>query len=165
MSCIARMNSAPDSVLHSSAASRAASGLASTLNSHSLISDRFWNRIRFAGGRRCAVHHGPPRGQWLQAPAPTPSTRPAGNPPAARARSRRGAGSPEAMVGGMGDGDGWAGCGLGHTHWGRFGAAGLLPYHRDSDGQVWVLLQQRAWWGIGGGTWGMFGGALHSHED
>ncbi|TDB91259.1 NUDIX domain-containing protein [Actinomadura sp. 7K534] len=65
----------------------------------------------------------------------------------------------------MGDGDGWAGCGLGHTHWGRFGAAGLLPYHRDPGGQVWVLLQQRAWWGIGGGTWGMFGGALHSHED
>ena len=65
----------------------------------------------------------------------------------------------------MGDGDGWADCGLGHTHWGRFGAAGLLAYHRDPGGQVWVLLQQRAWWGIGGGTWGMFGGALHSHED
>ncbi|HEY8478843.1 MAG TPA: NUDIX domain-containing protein [Spirillospora sp.] len=65
----------------------------------------------------------------------------------------------------MGDGDGWSGCGLGHTHWGRFGAAGLLPYHRDSSGQMWVLLQQRAMWGIGGGTWGMFGGALHSHED
>ncbi|GGT90240.1 NUDIX domain-containing protein [Actinomadura citrea] len=65
----------------------------------------------------------------------------------------------------MGDGDGWASCGLGHTHWGRFGAAGLLAYHRDSSGQVWVLLQQRAWWGLGGGTWGMFGGALHSHED
>ncbi|GAA4240347.1 NUDIX domain-containing protein [Actinomadura meridiana] len=65
----------------------------------------------------------------------------------------------------MGDGDGWAGCGLGHTHWGRFGAAGLLAYQRDDAGQVWVLLQQRAWWGIGGGTWGMFGGALHSHED
>ncbi|WP_301177823.1 NUDIX hydrolase [Actinomadura geliboluensis] len=65
----------------------------------------------------------------------------------------------------MGDGDGWAGCGQGHTHWGRFGAAGLLAYHRDAGGQVWILLQQRAWWGIGGGTWGMFGGALHSHED
>ncbi|TDD86229.1 NUDIX domain-containing protein [Actinomadura rubrisoli] len=65
----------------------------------------------------------------------------------------------------MGDGDGWAGCERGHTHWGRFGAAGLLAYHRDADGQVWVLLQQRAWWGLGGGTWGMFGGALHSHED
>ncbi|WP_067804924.1 NUDIX domain-containing protein [Actinomadura formosensis] len=65
----------------------------------------------------------------------------------------------------MGDGDGWAGCELGHTHWGRFGAAGLLAYHRDPGGQLWILLQQRAWWGIGGGTWGMFGGALHSHED
>jgi 8-oxo-dGTP pyrophosphatase MutT (NUDIX family) len=40
-----------------------------------------------------------------------------------------------------------------------------MAYHRAPDGQVWVLLQQRAWWGIGGGTWGMFGGALHSHED
>jgi 8-oxo-dGTP diphosphatase len=64
-----------------------------------------------------------------------------------------------------GDGDGWARCARGHTHWGRFGAAGLMAYHRDGDGQVWILLQQRAWWGIGGGTWGMFGGALHSHED
>ena len=64
-----------------------------------------------------------------------------------------------------GDGDGWARCARGHTHWGRYGASGLLAYHRDEDGQVWILLQQRAWWGIGGGTWGMFGGALHSHED
>lgn len=64
-----------------------------------------------------------------------------------------------------GDGDGFARCARGHTHWGRFGASGLLPYHRGADGQVHVLLQQRAWWGIGGGTWGMFGGALHSHED
>ncbi|MFD0682867.1 NUDIX domain-containing protein [Actinomadura fibrosa] len=65
----------------------------------------------------------------------------------------------------MGDGDGWAACDQGHTHWGRFGAAGLLAYCREPDGQVWVLLQQRAWWGLGGGTWGMFGGAMHSHED
>ncbi|POM24652.1 NUDIX domain protein [Actinomadura rubteroloni] len=64
-----------------------------------------------------------------------------------------------------GDGDGWSRCGQGHTHWGRFGASGLLVFHRDGDGVVRVLLQQRAWWGIGGGTWGMFGGALHSHED
>ncbi|MFC5746830.1 NUDIX domain-containing protein [Actinomadura rugatobispora] len=64
-----------------------------------------------------------------------------------------------------GDGDGWARCARGHTHWGRFGASGLLAYHRDRDGEVWILLQQRAWWGIGGGTWGMFGGALNSHED
>ncbi|MBT2208323.1 NUDIX domain-containing protein [Actinomadura sp. NEAU-AAG7] len=66
---------------------------------------------------------------------------------------------------GGGDGDGWAECGQGHTHWGRFGASGLLAYHRDPGGQVWVLLQHRALWGLGGGTWGMFGGALHSHED
>ncbi|WP_433327062.1 NUDIX domain-containing protein [Spirillospora sp. CA-294931] len=66
----------------------------------------------------------------------------------------------------MGDGDGWAVCGRGHTHWGRFGASGLLVFHRDpEDGLVRVLLQKRAWWGLGGGTWGMFGGALHSHED
>ncbi|GAA2137408.1 NUDIX domain-containing protein [Actinomadura napierensis] len=65
----------------------------------------------------------------------------------------------------MGDGDGWAECDQGHTHWGRFGAAGLLAYHRDADGRMWILLQQRAWWGLGGGTWGMFGGATHSHED
>ncbi|MGI5322569.1 NUDIX domain-containing protein [Actinomadura nitritigenes] len=65
----------------------------------------------------------------------------------------------------MGDGDGWADCDQGHTHWGRYGAAGLLAYHRDAEGRMWILLQQRAWWGLGGGTWGMFGGATHSHED
>ncbi|GAA0219146.1 NUDIX domain-containing protein [Actinomadura nitritigenes] len=65
----------------------------------------------------------------------------------------------------MGDGDGWADCDQGHTHWGRYGAAGLLAYHRDAEGQMWILMQQRAWWGLGGGTWGMFGGATHSHED
>ncbi|WP_018655400.1 NUDIX hydrolase [Actinomadura flavalba] len=64
-----------------------------------------------------------------------------------------------------GDGDGWARCVQGHTHWGRYGASGLLLFHRDAAGIVRVLLQQRAWWGIGGGTWGMFGGARHSHED
>ncbi|MFC4906094.1 NUDIX domain-containing protein [Actinomadura gamaensis] len=65
----------------------------------------------------------------------------------------------------MGDGDGWTRCEQGHKHWGRFGASGLLPYHRGPDGVVRVLLQKRASWGIGGGTWGMFGGANHSHED
>ncbi|MCP2339909.1 NUDIX domain-containing protein [Actinomadura rupiterrae] len=65
----------------------------------------------------------------------------------------------------MGDGDGWTRCDQGHKHWGRFGASGLLAYHRSLDDAVRVLLQKRASWGLGGGTWGMFGGANHSHED
>jgi 8-oxo-dGTP diphosphatase len=65
----------------------------------------------------------------------------------------------------MGDGDGWRRCDLGHVHWGRYGAAGLLVFHREPAGDVHVLLQQRAWWCSGGGTWGMFGGAGHSDED
>jgi 8-oxo-dGTP pyrophosphatase MutT (NUDIX family) len=65
----------------------------------------------------------------------------------------------------MGDGDGWARCDLGHVHWGRYGAAGLLVFHREPDGEPYVLLQQRAWWCNGGGTWGMFGGGRHSGED
>lgn len=64
----------------------------------------------------------------------------------------------------MGDGDGWAVCEAGHRHWGRHGAAGLLLYHRDGD-ETRVLLQHRALWGIGGGTWGLLGGARHSDED
>jgi len=58
------------------------------------------------------------------------------------------------------DGDRFVRCGLGHTHWGRYGAAGLLVHH---DGQV--LLQHRAKLSIGGGTWGVFGGARDSDED
>jgi 8-oxo-dGTP diphosphatase len=58
------------------------------------------------------------------------------------------------------DGDGWCDCELGHRHWGRFGAAGLLvvapgPY---------VLLQHRAPWSHGGDTWGVPGGARTSAE-
>lgn len=45
-------------------------------------------------------------------------------------------------------------------HWGKYGAAGLLVYHDDH-----VLLQRRAWWTPGGNTWGLFGGAMDSHED
>lgn len=63
----------------------------------------------------------------------------------------------------MGDGDGWADCDLGHRHWGRHGAAGLLLYHPDPE--PYVLLQHRARLSSGGGTWGLLGGARHSHED
>jgi 8-oxo-dGTP diphosphatase len=58
------------------------------------------------------------------------------------------------------DGNGWVRCGLGHRHWGRFGAAGLLAYVADGP----VLLQRRTWWSHHGGTWGLPGGARDSHE-
>jgi len=57
------------------------------------------------------------------------------------------------------DGDGWARCALGHRHWGRFGAAGLLLWHEDR-----VLLQHRALWSDHGGTWGVLGGARNRVE-
>jgi 8-oxo-dGTP pyrophosphatase MutT (NUDIX family) len=58
------------------------------------------------------------------------------------------------------DGNGWVRCGLGHRHWGRFGAAGLLAYVTGGP----VLMQRRTWWSHHGGTWGLPGGARDSHE-
>jgi 8-oxo-dGTP pyrophosphatase MutT (NUDIX family) len=72
------------------------------------------------------------------------------------------------------DGNGWIRCGLGHRHWGRFGAAGLLafagagaragPGSGAGPGRTSVLLQRRNWRGHHGGTWGLPGGAMDSHE-
>jgi len=59
----------------------------------------------------------------------------------------------------MNDGNGWVRCRLGHRHWGRFGAAGLLV----TDGTA-VLLQHRAPWTHEGDTWAVPGGARDSHE-
>lgn len=64
------------------------------------------------------------------------------------------------------DGDGWVDCALGHRHWGRNGAAGLLLYRGmgESSDTREVLLQHRAEWSHHGGTWGVLGGARHSTE-
>ena len=59
--------------------------------------------------------------------------------------------------------DGWVTCALGHRHWGRVGAAGLLVHRAGADGPE-LLLQQRADWSHHGGTWGTPGGALHAGE-
>lgn len=60
------------------------------------------------------------------------------------------------------DGNGWVECGCGASHWGRFGAAGLLLHRDRAGGQV--LLQLRAPWVHQGGTWALPGGAADSHE-
>ena len=59
--------------------------------------------------------------------------------------------------------DGWTVCDLGHRHWGRAGAAGLL-IHRPGTAGAEVLLQLRAYWSHHGGTWSTPGGALHAGE-
>lgn len=63
------------------------------------------------------------------------------------------------------DGDGWVLCARCNSrHWGLNGAAGLLLVQTHTK-PVSVLLQLRATWTHGGGTWALPGGALDSHED
>lgn len=59
-----------------------------------------------------------------------------------------------------GSGDGWVSCELGHQHWGRYGAAGLLLGAAGAS-----LLQHRAPRTHEGDTWGVLGGACDVHED
>ncbi len=63
------------------------------------------------------------------------------------------------------DGNGWVQCRCGRPHWGRHGAAGLLLVRTAPDTRRHeVLLQLRAGWTHEGGTWGIPGGAVDSHE-
>ena len=55
-------------------------------------------------------------------------------------------------------------CSCGQRHWGLHGAAGLLLVRTDTE-PARVLLQLRAAWTHGGGTWALPGGALDSHEN
>lgn len=57
-------------------------------------------------------------------------------------------------------GDAWVYGPDGQKFWGRFGAAGLLVWHRE----LGVLLQHRAEWSHFGGTWGLPGGARKQGE-
>ena len=62
-------------------------------------------------------------------------------------------------------GDGWVHCGCGSQHWGLNGAAGLLGGRRTRDpAGIEVLMQLRAGWTHGGGTWGLPGGAVSDGE-
>lgn len=62
------------------------------------------------------------------------------------------------------DGDGFVFCTCGNYHWGLHGAAGVLLIRTDGELPA-VLLQLRAGWTHGGGTWALPGGALDSHEN
>ena len=58
-------------------------------------------------------------------------------------------------------GDAWVYADDGTKYWGRYGAAGLLVWHRERG----VLLQHRVGWSHFGGTWGLPGGARKAGEN
>lgn len=60
-------------------------------------------------------------------------------------------------------GEWWVSCDLGHTHYGRYGAAGMLLVD-TAGGDPRFLLQRRAAWVDYGNTWGIPGGALREGE-
>ena len=63
----------------------------------------------------------------------------------------------------LGDGNGWVVAPDGTKLWGLHGAAGLfLLAGEGADARL--LLQHRATWTAQGGTWGIPGGAIDSHE-
>jgi 8-oxo-dGTP pyrophosphatase MutT (NUDIX family) len=71
------------------------------------------------------------------------------------------AGPPPLPPGAVRDsGDAWVYGPDGTRFWGRWGAAGLLVWHRE----LGVLLQHRIAWSHHGGTWGLPGGALKEGE-
>ena len=57
-------------------------------------------------------------------------------------------------------GDAWVYGPNGEKYWGRYGAAGLLVWHRGTG----ILLQHRVGWSHFGGTWGLPGGARKEGE-
>lgn len=61
-------------------------------------------------------------------------------------------------------GDGWVVCDLGHDHWGRYGAAGLLLRHVDQQGISRFLLGRRSPETHHGETYSTPGGALDFEE-
>lgn len=68
------------------------------------------------------------------------------------------------MVSVLHDGDGMCIGPAGERRWGLHGAAGLLLRAPAEDGTPLILMQHRAPWTNSGGTWGLPGGAVDSHE-
>jgi len=67
---------------------------------------------------------------------------------------------PPPLLGPRDPGDAWVYGPDGEKFWGRYGAAGLLVWHRETG----ILLQHRVGWSHFGGTWGLPGGARKKGE-